>query len=182
MIFKKIIRILITGILALFFVTSCGNDSTAPTDGAITFDPGDDISWNVALGACALAYPGNLPELQIYRITVRDDTGEPLGRVELDLSMILSSNGSGFPVSWLLLDLDGNGFFDGYNGNIASFLNSNEVITSGLIGSPYRTETNKFGWLDVGILTDLGGCSFTGYLSINSGSVGNVIGIDVAAS
>lgn len=180
MIVKNIIKIVVSGLIPLLLLTSCGNDSTAPSDGVIEFNPVSEAKWEVgAGGTCTFIYPGVAPQLHIFRITVKSADGIPLGKVDLDLSLILTENSGVYAVSWLLIDLDNDGFFDGFDGSIASVLRSDELITSNVAGAPYHTQTNEFGWLEVGVMTDLGGCGYAGWLAVTSGTVGNTWAFEV---
>jgi len=179
MVTKKIIRVLIAGLIPLILVTSCGNDSTAPDDGTIEFTPITEAKWETGLGGCSNIYPGTGPELIVFRITVKSADGVPLGKVDLDLSMILSGNSSTAAVSWLLIDLDKDGLFDGFDGTIGSYRNSADVITLGGNSAPYSTQTNEFGWLEVAVVNDVGGCEYAGWLAVTSGAVGSTWVFDV---
>lgn len=176
---KNIIKIVVFGLVPLLLVTSCGNRSTAPSDGVIEFSPVSEAKWTVGAGACSFIYPGVDPQLHIFRITVKSADGTPLGKVDLDLSMILTEPSGLYAVSWLLIDLDNDGFFDGFDGSIASVLRSDELITSNVAGAPYHTQTNEFGWLEVGVMIDLGGCGYAGWLGVTSGTVGNTWAFEV---
>lgn len=184
MIIKNIIKIIICGLLPIFLVTSCGNDSTAPDDGSITFGPEDyNLTTAAIAGVCPDVYPPAVFITNSTTITVRDRNGNPLGNVDIEIDASFSSSNSNFYRRlWLFDDEEGNN--DGDIRDVTGTLLDDTELVSGT-GNPqtYRTTTGPSGTKKIFFAVHADGiCGFTGQITVTSGSVTGVFEIDYQAS
>ncbi len=183
MIIKKIIQITIAGLIPLLLLTSCGNDSTAPSDGSINLAPTDYTLTTAAIAACPDVYPPASFITSDFTISVVDRNGNPLGNVDIEINASFSSNSSNFYRRlWLFDDEAGNN--DGDIRDPTGTLLDDAELVSG-IGNPttYRTKTNSAGTKKIYIAVHAdGSCGFTGQITVSSGVLSNSFDIAYTAS
>jgi len=178
MMIKKIIRILIAGLIPLLLVTSCGNDSTAPDDGLIFITPDAFDLTTAAVVACPDTYPPAAFIVNSFQVSVLDRNGFVLPGLDIDILAIFSSNtGTTFQRLWLFDDeKKGSGNGDGsIMDATGTMLDDNELVSG--VGDPttYRTNTVYF------VVHADGSCGFKGDIKIFSGKLSNVFSIDYKA-
>jgi len=165
----------IAGSLILFagLLNGCGNDPNAPEDGSLVIST-SDIAWEVA-GApgCSGFYPPSVGQNHFFDITVFDSAGQPMGNVDLEITVVLTDNtNTGLTVAWLFDDVNGDGFLDGTAGSV-------EFVSEVTDPAPYRTTTDQFGNKRMWLVLDIDGCTFAGFVDIFSGSLHNTLEFSV---
>lgn len=156
----------IVGSLILFagLLNGCGNDPNAPEDGSLVISTAD-ISWDIgAAGGCTGSYPPTRAQNHFFDITVYDSSGQPLGNVDLEITLVLTDNSNtGATRVWLFDDVDEDGFLDDTVG-------SDEFVTESTDPTPYLTTTDQFGNKRMWLVLEIGGsCSYTGHVNVFSG-------------
>ncbi|MDH5632428.1 MAG: hypothetical protein OEZ10_05470 [Gammaproteobacteria bacterium] len=144
-------------LFSLGFLSACGNNSEAPPDGSILINP-SSIKWDV-VGDPNVCVSGTISHIHPVLITVKDGLGQPLGNIDIYVSLTWGGNNSWGDFLFL---------FDDFNGD--GLITADELVNT--VGDPHEyvttTEPNGSKTFYLGMSTR---CAYKGWLQVYSGSV-----------
>lgn len=149
----------------LLAVSSCGNDSNAPEDGAILVTPASQDFAVGPVAGCTGVGAGGLEDFTEYTITIIDTNGNRLGNVDFNIQVNWAAN------SWTGIEVM-RIYDDQVLGNNNGIAEAGEEVTS--LGFPvaFDTSTRPDGTRKLIVQRDLTtGCTYKGSFIITSGSL-----------